>query len=201
MNITDLPEPFYKAILVLLESGVIPGSSGVVLFTNIVYSAFSLGLVLVCISLPYLLLNADSVAAVQILIYVGTINVLIVFAVMLINKPQSFRSSSTYWTIGDGIASAPCTSLFLSLIAVILNTSWSEISLIVSSNKIIEESLTNNVQRIGFHSLTDFSLPFELLSIILLVALVGAITIARREETVGVEKSEALKTKDDFPIF
>lgn len=200
MNITDLPEPFYKAILVLLESGVIPGSLGVVLFTNIVYSAFLLGLVLICISFLYLLLNAYFVAAVQILIYVGTINVLIIFAVMLINKPQSFRSS-TYWTIGDGIASALCTSLFLSLIAVILNTSWSEISLIVSSNKIIEESLTNNVQRIGFHLLTDFSLPFELLSIILLVALVGAITIARREETVGVGKSEALKTKDDFPIL
>lgn len=200
MNITDLPEPFYKAILVLLESGVIPGSLGVVLFTNIVYSAFLLGLVLICISFLYLLLNAYFVAAVQILIYVGTINVLIIFAVMLINKPQSFRSS-TYWTIGDGIVSALCTSLFLSLIAVILNTSWSEISLIISSNKIIEESLTNNVQRIGFHLLTDFSLPFELLSIILLVALVGAITIARREETVGVGKSEALKTKDDFPIL
>ncbi|KAJ7527537.1 hypothetical protein O6H91_16G060100, partial [Diphasiastrum complanatum] len=148
--ITNLLEPFYKAILVLLESCVILG-----------------GLVLVRISLSYLLLNADSAAVVQSLIYVGTINVVIVFAVMLINKLQSFRCSSTYSTIRDGIASAACTSLFHSLIVVILNTTWSE------------ESLTNNIQRIGFHLLTDFSLPFELLSINLLVALVEAIAIAR----------------------
>lgn len=200
MSIIDLPEPFYKAILFFLELGIILGSLGVVLFTNIVYSAFLLGLVFVRISFLYLLLNADFVAAVQIPIYVGTINVLIVFAVMLINKPQSFRSS-TYWTIGDGIVSVLCTSLFFSLIAVILNTPWSKIVLIVSSNKIIEKPLTDNIQRIGFHLLTDFSLPFELLSIILLIALVGAITIARREETAEVGKNEVLKTKDDFPIL
>ncbi|KAJ7528776.1 hypothetical protein O6H91_15G019300 [Diphasiastrum complanatum] len=162
VNVSNLPEPFYKAILVLLESGVILG----------IYSIFSLGLVLVHISLSYLLLNADSAAAVQSLIYAGTINVVIVFAVMLINKPQSFLCSSTYLTIRDGIASAACA----------------------------KESLTNNIQRIGSHLLTDFSLPFEL-SINLLVALVEAIAIARQEETIGVGKSEALKTTNDFPIF
>nr|WRB00998.1 NADH-plastoquinone oxidoreductase subunit 6 [Huperzia serrata f. longipetiolata] len=199
MSVIDLPEFFYKAILLLIESGVIPGSLGVVLFTNIVYSAFLLGWVPVCISFLYILLNADFVAAVQILIYVGTINVLIVFAVMLINKPQYFRFFK-YWTVGDGTALALCTSPFLSIIAAILSTPWSKISLIVLSNKIMEEPLTDNVQRIGFHSLTDSPLPFELLSIILLVAPVGAITMARREETVEAEESEALKTKDDFPF-
>nr|WRK68070.1 NdhG [Phylloglossum drummondii] len=197
MSLIDLPEFFYKVILFLIESGVILGSSGVVLSTNIVYSAFPLGWVLICISLLYILLNAYFIAAVQILIYVGTINVLVVFAVMLINKPQHFRFLE-YWTIGDGIASALCTTLFLSIITAILSTPWSKISLIVLSNKIVGEPLTDNVQRIGFHSLTDSPLPFELLSIILLVTLVGAITIARREETIETEGSEALKTKDDF---
>nr|YP_009925632.1 NADH-plastoquinone oxidoreductase subunit 6 [Phlegmariurus carinatus]QNH82399.1 NADH-plastoquinone oxidoreductase subunit 6 [Phlegmariurus carinatus]WBV80325.1 NADH-plastoquinone oxidoreductase subunit 6 [Phlegmariurus squarrosus] len=186
--------------MLLIELGVILGSLGVVLFTNIVYSAFLLGWVLICISFLYILLNADFVAAVQILIYVGTINVLIVFAVMLINKSQYFRFFK-YWTVGDGTALALCITLFLSIIAAILNTPWSKISLIVLSNKIVEEELlTDNVQRIGFHLLTDSTLPFELLSIILLIALVGAITMARREETVEAEESEALKTKDDFPF-
>nr|YP_009988011.1 NADH-plastoquinone oxidoreductase subunit 6 [Phlegmariurus phlegmaria]QNL17821.1 NADH-plastoquinone oxidoreductase subunit 6 [Phlegmariurus phlegmaria] len=199
VSVINLPEFFYKAILLLIELGVILGSLGVVLFTNIVYSAFLLGWVLICISFLYILLNADFVAAVQILIYVGTINVLIVFAVMLINKSQNFRFFK-YWTVGDGTALALCITLFLSIIAAILNTPWSKISLTVLSNKIVEEPLTDNVQRIGFHSLTDSMLPFELLSIILLIALVGAITMARREETVEAEESEALKTKDDFPF-
>ncbi|KAG6540758.1 hypothetical protein Mapa_017896 [Marchantia paleacea] len=77
-----------KLFFFFLESGLILGSLGVVLFTNIVYSALFLGFVFVCISLLYLLLNADFVAAAQILIYVGAVNVLIVFAVMLINKKQ-----------------------------------------------------------------------------------------------------------------
>lgn len=200
MSVNDF-EPFSQVILVLSEAGVVPGGLGVVSSTNIVHSAFLLGLVLVCTSSFYFLLNADYVAAVQISIYIGTINVSIVFAVMLINKSQSF-CSSTNRTLGDGIASPPCISVFFSLIAVILNTSWSKISLIVSSNDIIEEPLTDNVQRIGFHLLNDFSLPFELLSIILLIALSGAITIARREETIEVGESETLENiKDDFFIF
>ncbi|WP_425249442.1 NADH-quinone oxidoreductase subunit J [Enterobacter hormaechei] len=48
----------------------------------------------------------------------------------------------------------------------------------------LERDLTNNIQRIGAHLSTDFLLPFELISLILLIALIGAITIARREETV-----------------
>ncbi|XP_057827962.2 NAD(P)H-quinone oxidoreductase subunit I, chloroplastic-like [Cryptomeria japonica] len=52
------------------------------------------------------------------------------------------------------------------------------------SDQMLERDLTNNIQRIGVHLSTDFFLPFELISIILLVTLIGTITIARREETV-----------------
>nr|YP_007474700.1 NADH dehydrogenase subunit 6 [Cycas revoluta]AEX99249.1 NADH dehydrogenase subunit 6 [Cycas revoluta] len=179
----DLPGPIRDILLVPLELGLILGGLEVVLLPNIIYSALSLGPVLVCISLLYILLNADFVAAAQILIYVGAVNVLIVFAVMLMNN-QKYPNFVPLWTVGDGITLVVCTSLFCSLITIILNTSWSEISMTTKSNQILEQDLTNNVQRIGAHLSTDFFLPFELLSIILLVALVGAITIARREEIV-----------------
>lgn len=194
MNIIELSEPLHEIIFFLLEVGIILGSLGVVLLTNIVYSAFFLGLVFFCISILYFALNADFVAAAQILIYVGAVNVLIVFAVMLINKPQSIKLFLS-WTIGDKITFLVCLSIFCLLITIILNTSWSNITLITESNKFLNFDFTQNVQRIGYLLLTQFLLPFELLSIILLVALIGAIVIARRENLIKITEKVQIKEK------
>jgi NAD(P)H-quinone oxidoreductase subunit 6 len=135
----------------------------------------------------------------QILIYVGAINILIVFAIMLINKPQSFNFFSS-WTTGEGITCAACTGLFSLLITTILDTSWFEIYLVTQSKNIVEQDSRGNIQRIGYLLLTEFLLPFELLSIILLVVLIGAITVARREKILEIRvKSQALQAKEDFP--
>nr|YP_011014439.1 NADH dehydrogenase subunit G [Jasminum nervosum]WQA11005.1 NADH dehydrogenase subunit G [Jasminum nervosum] len=175
----DLPGPIHDFILVFLELGLILGSLGVVLLPNPIYSAFSLGLVLLCISLFYILLNSYFVAAAQLLIYVGAINVLIIFAVMFMNGSEYYKDFHL-WTVGDGVTSMVCTSLFISLIITIPDTSWYGIIWTTKSNQILEKDLISNSQQIGIHLVTDFFLPFELISIILLVALIGAITIARQ---------------------
>lgn len=69
---------------------------------------------------------------------------------------------------------------FFSLITTILDTSWYGIIWTTRSNQIIEQDLVSNSQQIGIHLSTDFFLPFELISIILLVALIGAIAVARQ---------------------
>lgn len=69
---------------------------------------------------------------------------------------------------------------FFSLMTTIPDTSWSGIFRTTRSNQIIEQDLISNVQQIGIHLSTDFYLPFELISIILLVSLIGAITMARQ---------------------
>lgn len=191
----DFSESIHRILLVIVESGIVLGSSGVVLPTNIVHSAFLLGLVFICISLLYLALNADFVAAAQVPVYVGAANVSIVFAVMLINKSQDEENVSSYRNAGDNITLSVCTSLFSLLIVMILNTPWSGIYLIKRSNEVVEQVPTNSIQLIGFQLLTDFLLPFELLSILLLVALVGAIDIARRDGTVGVPDDEISRSK------
>nr|AGW97496.1 NADH-plastoquinone oxidoreductase subunit 6 [Ipomoea murucoides] len=175
----DLPGPIHDFLLVFLGSGLILGGIGVVLFPNPIYSAFSLGLVLVCISLFYILSNSYFVAAAQLLIYVGAINVLILFAVMFLNGSE-YSNDFPLWTLGDGITSQVCISLFFSLISTILDTSWYGIIWTTRSNQIIEQDLISNSQQIGIHLSTDFFLPFELISIILLVALIGAIVVARQ---------------------
>nr|YP_009470366.1 NADH-plastoquinone oxidoreductase subunit 6 [Fritillaria pallidiflora]AVF92172.1 NADH-plastoquinone oxidoreductase subunit 6 [Fritillaria pallidiflora]QJE35921.1 NADH-plastoquinone oxidoreductase subunit 6 [Fritillaria pallidiflora]QJE36005.1 NADH-plastoquinone oxidoreductase subunit 6 [Fritillaria pallidiflora]QJE36089.1 NADH-plastoquinone oxidoreductase subunit 6 [Fritillaria pallidiflora] len=175
----DLPGSIHNIVVVFLGSVLIFGGLGIVLFTNPIYSAFSLGLVLVCISLFYILSNSYFVAAAQLLIYVGAINVLIIFAVMFINGSE-YSNVSRLWTLGDGVTSLVCTSLFFLLIITIPDTSWYGILWTTRSNQILEQDLISYVQQIGIHLSTDFYLPFELISIILLVSLIGAITMARQ---------------------
>ncbi|KAI5669922.1 hypothetical protein M9H77_19775 [Catharanthus roseus] len=175
----DFPGPIHDFLLVVLGSSLILGSLGVILLPNPIYSAFSLGLVLVCISLFYILLNSYFVAAAQLLIYVGAINVLIIFAVMFMNGSEYYEDSNL-GTVGDGITAMVCTSLFISLITTIPDTSWYGILWTTRSNQVLEQDLISNSQQIGIHLSTDFFLPFELISIILLVVLIGAIAVARQ---------------------
>ncbi|KAJ0882247.1 putative NADH:ubiquinone/plastoquinone oxidoreductase, chain 6 [Helianthus annuus] len=109
-------------------------------------------------------------AAAQLLIYVGAINVLIIFAVMFINGSE-YSKDFHLWTVGDGVTSVVCTSLFVSLITTIPDTSWYGIIWTTKANQIIEQDLISNSQQLGIHLSTDFFIPFEFISIILLVAL------------------------------
>ncbi|MFM7793619.1 MAG: NADH-quinone oxidoreductase subunit J, partial [Microcystis panniformis] len=98
----------------ILAALVIGTALGVVLLSNIVYSAFLLGGVFISISGLYLLLNADFVAAAQILIYVGAINVLILFAIMLVNKQEDFSDIPKRW-IRQASTALVCVGLFVLL--------------------------------------------------------------------------------------
>ncbi|KAI3881385.1 hypothetical protein MKW92_008672 [Papaver armeniacum] len=97
----------------------------------------------------------------QLLIYVGAINVLIIFVVMFMNDSEYYNDFSL-WTVGDGVTSLVCTSIFVSLITTIPDTSW------------------YGVNKSGFIYQLIFFPPFELISIILLVSLIGAIAMARQ---------------------
>ncbi|WOG88938.1 hypothetical protein DCAR_0208173 [Daucus carota subsp. sativus] len=131
-------------------SGLILGGLGVVLLPNPIYSAFSLGLVLVCTSLLYIIKLPFS------------INILIIFAVMFMNGSEYYKDFHL-WAVGDGVTSMVCTSIFVSLITTIPDTSWYGIIWTTKSNQIVEQDLISNSQQIGIHLSTDFFLPFELI--------------------------------------
>nr|YP_009679370.1 NADH-plastoquinone oxidoreductase subunit 6 [Alsophila gigantea]YP_010375567.1 NADH-plastoquinone oxidoreductase subunit 6 [Alsophila metteniana]QDP70920.1 NADH-plastoquinone oxidoreductase subunit 6 [Alsophila gigantea]QXU59546.1 NADH-plastoquinone oxidoreductase subunit 6 [Alsophila metteniana] len=194
----NLSESIHGAILTLIELGILLGSLGVVSLANVVHSAFLLGLVFTRISLSYLVLNADSLAAAQLLVYVGAINVLIVSAVTVTDEPTS-SNSTTNWSIGYFITLGTCTGLFSLSTIMIYSTRWS----IVNESKIFVEKISeNNVQGLGYKLLTTFLVPFELLSILLLVALVGAITLARNEEVNTMnERSVSSSSRNTSSLF
>jgi NAD(P)H-quinone oxidoreductase subunit 6 len=158
---------------VILSLTMIGSALGVVLLTNIVYSAFLLGGVFVSIAGLYILLNADFVAAAQVLIYVGAVNVLILFAIMLVNKREDFAPMKNRW-IRNASTALVCVGLFALLSTMVLATPWS----VYTGPAVIGDS---SVVQIGMHFFSDFLLPFELASVLLLMAMVGAIILARRD--------------------
>ncbi len=157
----------------ILSVMMIATALGVVLLSNIVYSAFLLGGVFLSISGLYILLNADFVAAAQILIYVGAINVLILFAIMLVNKKEDFSTLPNRW-LRQGSTAVVCIGLFALLGTMALITPW---QLSTTSPAVVE----NTIVVLGEHFFSDFLLPFELASVLLLMAMVGAIVLARRD--------------------
>jgi len=156
----------------ILAGMMIGAALGVVLLSNIVYSAFLLGGVFISMAGLYLLLNADFVAAAQVLIYVGAVNILILFAIMLVNKREDFPKLPTYW-IRRGATAVVCAGVFALLTTMVLSTPWAVMPIRATA-------LSSTVQ-IGEHFFSDFLLPFELVSVLLLMAMVGAILLARRE--------------------
>lgn len=157
----------------ILAAMMIGTALGVVLLPKIVHSAFLLAGVFISISGLYILLNADFVAAAQILIYVGAVNVLILFAIMLVNKQEDFAKipNRLIRKVATGVV---CLGLFGLLGTMILVTPW---SLSTTSPGLID----NTIVEIGKHFFSDYLLPFELASVLLLMAMVGAIILARRD--------------------
>lgn len=158
--------------LIVLGVMMLGSALGVVLLNNIVYSAFLLGLVFVSISGLYILLNAGFVAAAQILIYVGAVNVLILFGIMLVNKRQPFVPVKNAW-LGRIATAAVCVGLFALLGTMVMATPW-----VISSAPAAGDAA---MVVMGKHFFSDYLLPFELVSVLLLMAMIGAIVIARRD--------------------
>tara|TARA_Y100001968_G_scaffold51762_1_gene42700 strand:- start:14992 stop:15594 length:603 start_codon:yes stop_codon:yes gene_type:complete len=169
MNIASSTQQICFAIL---SSVVVIGSLGVVFLNNIVYSAFLLGGVFMSVAGLYLLLNASFVAAAQILVYVGAVNVLILFAIMLVNKQEDLKPIEGL-KIRKLLSGIVCSGLLILLIRVDLITEWN----LPGPNSIGELS----TERIGEHLFTDYLLPFELASVLLLMAMIGAIVLAKRD--------------------
>ncbi len=156
----------------ILAATMLIAALGVVLVSNIVYSAFLLGGVFVSMAGLYLLLNASFVAFAQILIYVGAINVLILFAIMLVNKREDFQPLRYGW-LRKGLTALVCFGLFALLGTTVVGTPWA-----ISS---AQPDGDTAIYLIGEHFFSDYLLPFELASVLLLMAMIGAIVLARRE--------------------
>jgi NADH-quinone oxidoreductase subunit J len=155
-------------------------SALMILFTpNVLYAAFLLIITFLCISAVYVFAGADFIAITQVLVYVGGVLVLMIFGVMLTNqlsgKAVTTRGHHQFWAALIGL------SLFGLLGFMILQVNFASLDWIqqsVANEQLIRES---TVQTLGVQMMSDFVLPFEVAGILLLVALIGAAFIAKRQ--------------------
>jgi len=152
----------------LVFSAACIGTALFVAFTpNVVHAAVSMAGTFFSLACLYLLLGADFLAITQVAIYVGAILVLMLFGIMYTHNIARISGEQVMMQIGGGLILAGVT-LFV-LAAAVLSTEW-------PVQEIGPPAPT--VDRLGVQILTDYLLPFEVASILLLVALVGAVVIA-----------------------
>src|ERR671930_63176 len=156
---------FYLVALLVVASAAMVAFSH-----NIIYSAFSLLGTFAGVAGIYVFLGADFVAAVQLLIYVGGILVLILFAVMLTHRITDVQITNRAAGRIPGIIVIGV--LIYLLITTIQETSW------VKAKEIAYAATTG---RIGDLFLENYLLPFELASLVLLAAMIGAVVLSRKE--------------------
>jgi NADH-quinone oxidoreductase subunit J len=156
---------FYVIAALTIGSALI-----VALSRNITYSAFSLLGSFVGVVGLYAMLAADFVAIVQLLVYVGGILVLMIFAVMLTHRIDDVAVSNR----SVGRLPAACILGFVGVIMgiCVATAGWV---------KKADVSITPTTAGIGDAFLGPYILPFELASIVLLVALIGAVVVSRKE--------------------
>ena len=149
---------------------VILSAFWVVMSPNLIHSAVSLLFTLFSVAALYVFLYADFMAASQVIIYVGGILVLIIFGVMLTNKisDQNISNKSQ-----NRIPAAILTIILLfTQMNIIFKTNWH-----IGEN-IVRESTVNDI---GMMLLSKYLLPFEMVSILLLAALIGAAMLSRKK--------------------
>lgn len=152
---------------------VVAGIAGVLVVTtrNVVRGALYLVAVLGSIAAVFMLLGAEFVGWTQVLIYVGAIVVLLLFGIMLTRAP--IGPATTLDNQQRGVAFLVAAGVFGAMTYLI----WRAFG-----NQRIELKQVVRVKDIGESMFTNFVLPFEAISVLLLAALVGAIVLARREK-------------------
>lgn len=164
MTLLDAVFYFFAAVTVI--------SAGIVVFSrNIIYSAFSLLFTFFGVAGLYVLLNADFLAVTQLLIYVGGILVLLLFGVMLTNKAIDVEMKT------GTLQTAPAAIIIAILAGTLCGLFWITDWRVVHS----EPNVSTTASALGEMFMTTYVLPFEVASVVLLVALLGAAMIARRE--------------------
>jgi NADH-quinone oxidoreductase subunit J len=160
-----------EAVFYLLSILAIAGGIGVVTSQNVVHAALWLILSLLAVAGFYILLTSEFLALVQILIYGGAIATIILFGLML-TRSRDFMPV-TFGEAGRLPAFLAGVLLLGVILGGILNTDWPRYA---------QEVTLVDTRTIGDALFTTWLLPFEIASVVLLVALIGAIVISRQEE-------------------
>jgi NADH:ubiquinone oxidoreductase subunit 6 (subunit J) len=157
-------------LFVVLAVGVLGGGLAAVLLRNVIHSAVAMMLCFGALAGTYALLGAPIVAAAQVLIYLGAISVLILFAIMLTqagdaNLPAPFQRQAP-------VAALVALGIVFLVGWAIVSTDWPNATVVIAVD----------LNKLAAAIFNDYALPFEIVAFLLLAAIIGAIYLARRPE-------------------
>ena len=186
------------ALFFLFAGLAIACAVSLVYHKNPLYSAISLVGVLISLACIYITLAAPFIAAVQILIYAGAIMVLVVFVIMLLNldEDKPLNRLRYLYAVGGGLGLILLAQTFFIFYAVMRAPKQA-----VNTDKTVGNTLS-----IGSAMFTEYLLPVEIVGILLLMAIVGAVILARRfsqphlELVARNELEKRGEEKDDYRI-
>jgi NADH-quinone oxidoreductase subunit J len=159
-----------EALFFLFAALAIGAAINVLVQKHVLYSALSLIVLLVSISGLFILLQADFLAAINIIVYAGAIMVLFVFVIMLLNLHELEEGADRLrWLKFFGIP----MGLFLLFMIVVAVVNVGGVN--------VGEQLTGSPEAIGRSLFTEYLLPFEVTSLLILIALMGAVVFAKKE--------------------
>jgi len=175
-----------SAVLFFIAAiGAVSGAIGVVMLRNQFYSVLALVCHLVSLAALFLLLRAEFVAAAQVIVYAGAVMVLYVFVVAYVGGGEEIQTGSGLRILGPLLALALAIELCVALLGTALKG--------ISGKGAPYLPGFGSPEHIGKLFLTKYLLPFEIASLLLLVAAIGAIVLARRRR--GLEPDEELEAR------
>ncbi len=168
-----MDEPQVGIVFWILSFVLLVSAFMVVSLRNIFHCALFLILCLFSVAGIFILLGAEFLAAAQVLIYIGAVAVLMIFAIMLTSNLASKKITQTN---ENGVVSFfVCFTFGFTTLLLIGNTHVWRYSM--------EGPGTDNTLNLGRYLMTEFMLPFEVVSVLLLAAMIGAIVLARKERS------------------
>ncbi|MGE5461798.1 MAG: NADH-quinone oxidoreductase subunit J [Syntrophothermus sp.] len=167
-------------LFIILALVAIATAMGMLLSRNAVYSALFLVLNFVTVAVFYLLLGAPFIAMSQITVYAGAIMVLFLFVIMLLGAESLPQAQVLPWQRPLAIALAVILVSEAAYLLITRATLMTNVPLPGTAANTME-----NLRQLGLSLFNQYLLPFEVTSILLLVAMVGAIVLIRKEKRVG----------------
>jgi len=160
------------AVFLVLAAMAVAGAVSLILQRHPIHSALSLIVVMVSLAGLYLLLGAEFIAAVQIIVYGGAIMVLFVFVIMLLNAGEEERTNVSRMARFVGV---PVGVMFLLEVAYWIARATSHLA--PPAAQLVS---TRDLSTLLFR---EYVFPFELTSFLILIAVLGALVLARREDS------------------
>ncbi|HEV3316210.1 MAG TPA: NADH-quinone oxidoreductase subunit J [Candidatus Angelobacter sp.] len=163
---------FHQILFIIFGAVCIAGAINLLVQRHPINSALSLVVVMGSLALIYLLLGAEFVAAVQVIVYAGAIMVLFVFTIMLLNAGAEERTRGSHialWLGGPGVV------ILVGMISWIMFKQLGGVE--IGSMVVAKTDNTHGIANLLFR---DFLLPFEITSVLILIAIMGAVVLAGR---------------------